>query len=204
MKRNLKTLAPVLFAAMSIQVGCVKQQTVKVDPSLAPAATSAAQAAQAAQAVPAVSAASGKADQPAGASQTSLESPRGEAAAAQGATAGKEESIAKGLDKIYFDFDSASLSETARATLAANFDALKANPQGALRIEGHCDERGSDDYNIALSERRAQAAAKYLQSLGIPAERLSSIGYGEEKPAGPGKDEQAWAGNRRDEFIVIK
>lgn len=201
MKRNLKTLVPVLFAAMLIQFGCAKQQAVKVDPSLAPTATSAAQAA------PAVSAASEKADQPAGTSQKPLAPPLSEAAAAQGATAGKEEQtagITKGVEPVYFDFDSASLNETARATLSANFLALQATPQGALRIEGHCDERGSDEYNLALSERRAQAAAKYLQSLGIPAERLSSIGYGEEKPAHPGKDEQAWAANRRDEFIVIK
>ena len=197
MKRNLKKLAPVLFASMLIQLGCAKQQTIKVEP-LAPAAASAAKASSAGPA------ASDQADQPGLASQM----PRDLVSdPAKGATTGKEGQTAeltKGMEPVYFDFDSASLNEAARARLSANFLALQATPQGALRIEGHCDERGSDDYNMALSERRAQAAAKYLLSLGIPAERLSSIGYGEEKPAVPGSNEQAWASNRRDEFIVIQ
>ena len=71
-----------------------------------------------------------------------------------------------------------------------------------MRIEGHCDERGSDEYNLALGEQRAQAAARYLTTLGISGERLSTISFGKEKPADPGHDENAWAKNRRDEFII--
>jgi peptidoglycan-associated lipoprotein len=73
-----------------------------------------------------------------------------------------------------------------------------------VQIEGNCDERGSDEYNLALGEKRAKSAMKYLETLGVPAERLSVISYGKEKPADPGHDEAAWAKNRRDEFVLIK
>jgi peptidoglycan-associated lipoprotein len=74
----------------------------------------------------------------------------------------------------------------------------------AVRIEGNCDERGSDDYNMALGERRAKAAKDYLVNLGIASDRISTISYGEEKPADPGHDEEAWARNRRAEFVIVK
>lgn len=107
------------------------------------------------------------------------------------------------LQKIYFDFDSADLSPSARQSLADNYQLLQKNPASTVRIEGNCDERGSDEYNLALGERRAKAAARYLSTLGITPERLSTISYGTERPAVSGHDETAWAKNRRDEFVIV-
>jgi peptidoglycan-associated lipoprotein len=73
-----------------------------------------------------------------------------------------------------------------------------------VRVEGHCDERGSDEYNLALGQKRADAAVKYLRALGIAPQRLSSVSFGKEKPAQPGHDEAAWSKNRRDEFSIVK
>lgn len=106
------------------------------------------------------------------------------------------------LEKIYFDFDSFVLSAPSRATLSKNAEALLKNNSLKVRIEGNCDERGSDEYNLALGEKRANAAMKYLITLGVPSNRLSIISYGKEKPADPGHDEAAWAKNRRDEFVL--
>jgi peptidoglycan-associated lipoprotein len=108
------------------------------------------------------------------------------------------------LQKIYFNFDSADLSDASRTALSKNADLLAKQPSVKLRIEGNCDERGSDEYNLALGERRAKAARDYLVNLGVQPDRLSVISYGEEKPADPGHDEAAWAKNRRDEFVITK
>ncbi|HYS43726.1 MAG TPA: OmpA family protein, partial [Geobacteraceae bacterium] len=81
---------------------------------------------------------------------------------------------------------------------------LKKSVSLKIQIEGHCDERGSDEYNLALGEKRAKAALNYLVTLGVPAARLSFISYGKEKPADPGHDDAAWAKNRRDEFAIVK
>ena len=108
------------------------------------------------------------------------------------------------LQKIYFNFDSADLSADSRAKLSKNAELLVKAPSVKLQIQGNCDERGSDEYNLALGERRAKAARDYLVNLGVAPDRLSIISYGEEKPADQGHDEAAWAKNRRDEFVVIK
>ncbi|GFO59620.1 peptidoglycan-associated lipoprotein [Geomonas silvestris] len=108
------------------------------------------------------------------------------------------------LQKIYFNFDSADLSSEARTTLSKNADLLAKQQGVSVRIEGNCDERGSDEYNLALGERRAKAARDYLVNLGVKAERISVISYGEEKPVDQGHDEAAWAKNRRDEFVIVK
>jgi peptidoglycan-associated lipoprotein len=107
------------------------------------------------------------------------------------------------LDNIYFDFDSYVLSAKARETLTANAGMMKKNDSVNIQVAGHCDERGSDEYNLALGEKRAKAAMDYIVTLGIPASRLSTISYGKEKPLDPGHDEAAWAKNRRDEFTII-
>jgi peptidoglycan-associated lipoprotein len=106
------------------------------------------------------------------------------------------------LEKIYFDFDSHSLSSKARESLVKNSEILKKDPAVIVQIEGHCDEKGSNEYNLALGEKRAQAAMKYLVTMGIPEKRLSVISYGKEKPAVAGHDEESWAKNRRDEFMI--
>lgn len=107
------------------------------------------------------------------------------------------------LDPIFFDFDKSDLREPDREILARNGRLLLDKMTGNVQIEGHCDERGSAEYNLALGERRAMSAMKYLVTLGVPANRLSVISYGKEKPFDPGHDEEAWAKNRRDQFVKI-
>lgn len=107
-------------------------------------------------------------------------------------------------EPIYFDFDESILKPEARATLDRKAAWLRANSQYSVRIEGHCDERGTSEYNVALGEKRAVAAAEYLRQLGIAADRVSTISYGEERPADPEHFEEAWAKNRRDEFRLMK
>lgn len=107
------------------------------------------------------------------------------------------------LEKIYFDFDSSSLSESSRGTLAKNAAALAKETMAKIRIEGNCDERGSAEYNLTLGERRAKAAQQYLVTMGVKPDRLSIISYGKEKPAVPGSDETVWTKSRRDEFVVV-
>jgi peptidoglycan-associated lipoprotein len=107
---------------------------------------------------------------------------------------------ATGLQTIYFDYDSSALREDARAALAANAEKINQVPGVLIQCAGHCDERGTQEYNLALGERRALAVRDYLISLGVPAERLVTISYGEEMPAVPGSNESAWAQNRRVEF----
>ncbi|HOD36737.1 MAG TPA: peptidoglycan-associated lipoprotein Pal [Syntrophales bacterium] len=109
-----------------------------------------------------------------------------------------------GLENIYFGFDQYGLTEEARATLKRHAEWLRANRGYIMVIEGHCDERGTNEYNLALGQRRADAAKKYLVSLGVEARRLSTVSYGEEKPLDPGHDEAAWAKNRRAQFTATK
>ncbi|MBI5179656.1 MAG: peptidoglycan-associated lipoprotein Pal [Nitrospinae bacterium] len=104
------------------------------------------------------------------------------------------------LDRIYFDFDKFDITAPSRETLAKDAGIIKANPGVKVVIEGHCDERGTSEYNLALGERRASAAKKYLVSLGVDESRLYTISYGEEKPADAGHNEAAWAKNRRVQY----
>ncbi len=113
------------------------------------------------------------------------------------------EQLKSALEKVYFDFDSAKLSQKARQALVKDAAVIKQHLKGRIRIEGNCDERGSDEYNLALGEKRAKEAMEYLVTMGIPTDRLSVISYGKEKPANPGHNEKAWAQNRRDEFVPV-
>jgi peptidoglycan-associated lipoprotein len=105
-------------------------------------------------------------------------------------------------ERISFGYDQSELSPAAREILSAKAEILGAVPSLSLRIEGHADERGSDEYNLALSNRRAAAAMRFLGSHGITPDRLETVGYGEEKPLDPAENESAWTRNRRDEFQV--
>ena len=109
-----------------------------------------------------------------------------------------------GLGRIHFAYNQFTLEDAARVTLEKNAIYLRNHATERIVIEGHCDERGSDEYNLALGERRALAAKNYLISLGLPAERLSVLSYGEEKPLVTGANEDAWAQNRRAEFKVAR
>jgi peptidoglycan-associated lipoprotein len=106
------------------------------------------------------------------------------------------------LATIYFDFDEFALRPDAQSTLKSNAQLLRDNPSWQIQIEGNCDERGSDEYNLALGKKRAEAAKTYLVDLGIDSTRIATISYGEENPAAQGSDEMAWAKNRRDDFVL--
>lgn len=106
------------------------------------------------------------------------------------------------LAPVFFDYDSADLSADAQAQLTKNAAALKQRATWVITIEGHCDERGTAEYNLALGERRAAAARTYLLSLGIGAERLKTVSYGKEFPFDPGKTDAAYMKNRRAHFVI--
>ncbi len=131
-------------------------------------------------------------------------SPTGEGAApsneAQGA--GDPGQPATDLQIVYFPFDSSILTTEASEALKSNAAYLRDNPSVQVQIEGHCDERGTVEYNLALGERRARAAKTQLKKLGIEDRRLSTISYGKERPSDSGHDETAWAKNRRAVFVL--
>lgn len=108
----------------------------------------------------------------------------------------------KELKDVSFDYDRFDLSPEARATLADNAAWLESNTSVKVSIEGHCDERGTNEYNIALGDRRAKSAYNYLINLGIDASRLSTITYGEEKPECTEQTETCWSKNRRAQFVA--
>ena len=107
------------------------------------------------------------------------------------------------LKDIHFDFDKYDIRPGDAEVLKGNAALLMKHSTVKIQIEGHCDERGTNEYNLALGERRANSAKKYLISLGMRADQISTISYGEEKPLDPGHNEEAWAKNRRDHFIIL-
>ena len=107
------------------------------------------------------------------------------------------------LKDIYFDFDRYDVRSQDTETLKQNAALLTKYPNVKIQVEGHCDERGTQEYNLALGERRANSAKRYLASLGIPSDRVSIISYGEERPFDPGHTEEAWAKNRRAHFVIL-
>ena len=109
-----------------------------------------------------------------------------------------------GSDTVYFGTDQYALDESSKATLAAQARWMLANTSVRASIEGHADERGTREYNLALGERRANSAKDYLIANGVPAGRLTLISWGKERPAAVGSDESAWAQNRRAVTIVVK
>jgi peptidoglycan-associated lipoprotein len=106
------------------------------------------------------------------------------------------------LKDVFFDYDKAAIRDDQKAALSENVAWLKANPAAKITIEGHCDERGTAEYNLGLGERRAKAAKDYLIAAGIPADRISTISYGKERPFVLGHDESAWKWNRRGHFVI--
>jgi len=202
MRKRIFGCLVVLCLTAFVSGGCAKKDMVKAEEQ-----TPAVQAVSPAAAVPESARPAGKL--PESAREPLAETPTREAAVAPeparemvaSQPAGALESE---LQKVYFNFDSSDLSDQARANLSKNADLLAKQPSAKIRIEGNCDERGSDEYNLALGERRAKAARDYLVNLGVQPERLSIISYGVEKPADPGHDEAAWAKNRRDEFVIVK
>lgn len=119
-------------------------------------------------------------------------------------TPGSQEDLVQNVgDRVYFEYDSAMLDAQSQNTLERQAAWLKQYSTVNVTIEGHCDERGTREYNLALGERRAAAAKKYLAGLGIAASRISTISYGKERPAVIGSDESAWSQNRRAVTVVV-
>lgn len=114
-----------------------------------------------------------------------------------GAAGSQEDLVANAGDRVFFALDSSELASDGRATLEKQAQWLKSYPNVSITIEGHCDERGTREYNLALGERRANAAKNYLMSLGVDGSRVNTISYGKERPAVMGSDEASWGQNRR-------
>lgn len=115
----------------------------------------------------------------------------------------RERALAVIRERVHFDFDKADIRSDAEQVLQRKVAVLREYPGVQLRIEGHCDERGSNEYNLALGQRRAEAVKHYLTSYGLSPDRFTTISYGEERPLVDGHDEDAWAQNRRAEFVVV-
>jgi peptidoglycan-associated lipoprotein len=188
--KNAVRLFLILGCAMFVAGGCTKQQVVKKDEPVVPAATAAAKPAANAEIAKELPV------QPAPKKESAVQNPV--------APIPQAAELKAALERIFFDFDAFTLSKDARDTLEKNAKLMRNEPAVKVRIEGNCDERGSDEYNLALGEKRAKSAMQYLVTMGIPMERLSVISYGKEKPADPGHSEEAWARNRRDEFVITK
>ena len=127
----------------------------------------------------------------------SLDSPANPDVISEGRTSGP-------MLPIYFDFDASKIREDQVSRAIANADFLKANNEVKIRIEGNCDPRGTNEYNMALGERRALSAKKYLENLGVDAGRMETVSFGEERILLHGHDELSWAQNRRDDFVIVK
>jgi len=214
----------VLAFSLMLISGCAKDQ-VKPDEGVAPAASenksadiqasgqkasadqSAADRAAAEKAAAEKAAAERAAAEKAAAERAAAEKAAAERAAAERAAAEKaaaDKAAQDALKMINFDYDSYVLTKTARDILYNDADYLLKKYKGKVKIEGHCDERGSDEYNLALGEKRAKAAMDYLLTLGVPSEQLSIISYGKERPLVPGNSEESWSKNRRAEFVLVK
>ncbi len=117
---------------------------------------------------------------------------------------GSDVGQAGALRSVHFDYDKSTLTSEAKDILKANVAWLKAESKVKIQVEGHCDDRGTIEYNIALGERRAISVEKYLNALGISNDRVSTISYGEERPLDAAQTEEAWAKNRRANFVVVE
>lgn len=122
-------------------------------------------------------------------------------AAGKGAVSGAaaEDLLAK--KRVHFAFDSSTIDADARAIIEAHAKKLSANPSLKIKLEGHCDERGSREYNLGLGERRSKSVEKMMKALGVKGDRINTTSYGEEKPLATGHDEESWRQNRRVELV---
>jgi len=189
MKRGILALLVALSMAALVAGGCANKEVVKSEEAVVPKA----------EPVKVVEAKPEPKVEPA----KQVEAPQAEPPKMQQAAKASEAELS--FETIYFDYDKSDLRKDAREVLSKNAEILlKSKPDTKIQIEGHCDERGSAEYNLALGERRAKSSLQYLITLGVKADRLSVISYGKEKPAVQGSDEAAWAKNRRAEFVVAK
>lgn len=191
----------LLVVAMILAAGCAKKQTVRSEEPPAPAAPPAAAPAPAPAPPEAIATETIKPEAPPAAPEGEAAGPvTARAGAAEAAAAVTEEKKSPFAD-IHFDFDKSFIRPDAKPILEQIAAWMKMNPGAKLLIEGHCDERGTAEYNMALGERRAESARSYLVSLGVSRDRLSTVSFGKEKPLDPGHNEEAWAKNRRAHFV---
>ncbi|MBM4303906.1 MAG: peptidoglycan-associated lipoprotein Pal [Deltaproteobacteria bacterium] len=127
----------------------------------------------------------------------------GESAVVGSGNAGEAGTASSELETVYFAFDSFSLSADTKNQLKNNIDWLKSNSSAKVQVEGHCDEKGTVEYNMALGDRRANAVKNFLVKSGIARDRIDTISYGKERPVDSGHDESAWSKNRRAVFILL-
>jgi len=193
MKGTLRWAVLVLSVAALVAAGCAKKQTVKSEGAQAPPA--------AAPAPTVVTEAPVKEAPPAPVETAPAPPPAPVAAAPAPGVSVTEEKISQ-FDDVRFDFDKSVVKEDGRKTCQVVADYLKSHPGAKMLIEGHCDERGTSEYNMALGERRATAVMSYLVSLGVPKAALTTVSFGKEKPLDPGHSEEAWAKNRRAHFVL--
>ncbi len=201
MKRKLLAIFPVLFLSLVLATGCQKRVETE-DLSAGTQATQAPETAPAETIVP-----EEKVESQVVTSEdiqnTADAKLGGQYSAANTPADLTEKAVEKGhLYTIYFDFDKYSIREADMDLLTKNAKWLGANTKTKVRIEGHADERGETDYNLALGDKRARSIKKYLSDMGIASDRLDVVSYGEEKPAVEGHDEEAWSKNRRAEFVI--
>ena len=182
------TWVSLLLAGLMI-TGCAKRPATTAATTAAPAPAPPATSSAPAPTQPAPSSGAAAPAAPAAPGQTPRPSP-------------KEFMAVAALKEVYFDFDKYDIRAEDAKTLDANAAWLKSNADNLVLIEGHCDERGTNEYNLALGERRAKATMNYLVSQGIQANRITIISYGEERPVCSEKTEACWAKNRRASFIV--
>jgi len=198
MKRNTITTATLVLALVTALAigGCTKKQAIQEGQITPPPVAEVAPPAPAPR--PAVR------EEPI--RQAPTEPPPVQTAAVEPAPApvkdlGLARETTPGLQRIYFDFDQSVVRPDQKPTMQQNFDHLSRNPGVRIRIEGHCDERGTTEYNLALGERRAKGAFQYLMDLGVDPNRMNVVSYGEEVPLDSRQNEEAWAKNRRAEFV---
>ena len=209
MKKHLTVIGLFLIFAFSLTIfsGCAEKKAVVKDEAIQEQKVAAAQEAAPA-AVTADDEAARKAkeaaDREAALKEQAAkdEAARREAARAAWAKKNAEALVELSLQNIYFDYDKSAIRPDAREILKANAEIFTKNSSAKIVVEGHCDERGTAEYNMALGERRAQEAKQYLVNLGIDASRIETISYGKERPLDNRSTEEAWAQNRRAQFLL--
>ncbi len=215
MKRNLLSVVLIVLAlclSVSFLTGCAKKAALKEEAVMTQEQKQAAQAPAAVEAVaPQEDAAAKEQALREQALREQAEKEAAEKAAREAAEKAKKEAAERAaailkelqIPDIYFDFDKYNLKSLAQTTLKDSAPAYLKYKDYKLVVEGHCDERGTVEYNLALGQKRADEAAKYLVDVGIEKERIKTISYGKEMPLDKGHDEAAWAKNRRDHFVVF-
>lgn len=205
MKRNLVVATLVVFAFSSIFLlsSCAKKQVITEEKAVEAPAPEVAKVEEEKPAVPAAK--EEKMEEAKIERLKELEEAKKKEAAIDEEKAWMERRAAKfEAEAIYFDFDKSFIRLEYRPVLQEKAAFLKDYPDMRARIEGNCDERGTNEYNLALGERRGSSAKNFLISLGIAADRIETISYGEERPRGLGHDEESWSQNRRDDFVLVR